>query len=192
MGSRRTWWNGNSWIASGAIAAGVMFVSGGCATNDAGPSARPGAAADSGGAGVGASRDEASGGAGEREGVAASSASGPGAGEAGPAEIASKPAASDGQSPGQFVRIDEGRGGRPDWFTSTPVLEDGRLTLSADASARTAREARAAAVDAGIERLRLSLGFDPPDASVLLTSMERLPTGWFKAYVMMTASAMGD
>ncbi|MDX9910346.1 MAG: hypothetical protein RBS39_00800 [Phycisphaerales bacterium] len=173
----------------GALAGALV----GCATNDG--AQQPARNEQAGQREVGATNDPPAAGSSATQ-AAQSPAQPPAQPSAQPSAQAAKPAAqpsaqSQPQSqPGEFTRIDDDpRAGPPEWFTSTPVLEDGRLTLSADASARTAREARAAAVDAGVARLRASLGFDPRDSSVLLTHVERLPTGWFRAYVMMTANA---
>ncbi|MFG0275777.1 MAG: hypothetical protein ACF8QF_12050 [Phycisphaerales bacterium] len=65
--------------------------------------------------------------------------------------------------------------GRPEWWLREPQWAEARLTICAEALGASVRDARRAAVDAGLAELRTLLEQETPDAEVVVTTVRPLP-----------------
>lgn len=74
--------------------------------------------------------------------------------------------------PGPEARDDDGR---PEWWLREPRWSEARLTICAEALGESVRDARRAAVDAGLERLRMVLEREAEGAEVVVTTVRPLP-----------------
>jgi hypothetical protein len=74
--------------------------------------------------------------------------------------------------PGPDRRDDDGR---PEWWLHEPRWSDARLTICAEALGESVRDARRAAVDAGLEHLGALLEGEAKDAEVVVTTVRPLP-----------------
>lgn len=104
----------------------------------------------------------------------------PDAERAGPEPVAdtaqsasSEPASREARAmPGPEARDDDGR---PEWWLREPRWSEARLTVCAEALGESVRDARRAAVDAGLERLRTMLEREAEGAEVVVTTVRPLP-----------------
>jgi hypothetical protein len=93
--------------------------------------------------------------------------------------------------PGPERRVADGR---PEWWLREPQWAEARLTVCAEALGSSVRDARRAAVDAGLAELRELLERDAPNAEVVVTTVRPLPVPAqapggmrYVGYVMVTA-----
>lgn len=93
--------------------------------------------------------------------------------------------------PGPDRRVADGR---PEWWLREPQWAEARLTVCAEALGSSVRDARRAAVDAGLAELRDLLERDAPGAEVVVTTVRPLPVPAqapggmrYVGYVMVTA-----
>lgn len=88
---------------------------------------------------------------------------------------------------GPFASLD---GARPTWWTGEPSHgDDGRVSLIGEAEAGSVREARQAAVRAGLSRLEAVLGEAPTSSVVEKTVAVPLEGGRYGVFVLVTGRA---
>ncbi|MCC6661203.1 MAG: hypothetical protein IT437_09990 [Phycisphaerales bacterium] len=76
---------------------------------------------------------------------------------------------------------------RPQWWIAAPARDAGVVSASAFADAPTVLEARKAAVASGRAALKPELGAEPASLTIARYTSVRLPSGAYRAYVLVTS-----